>query len=915
MDLLKKFNLPSYLKSKKTIAEMSKCIADKFEGRTDPESVETLNELQGRLRDLQEHIKAEHERKTNPQAQQQGMPQQGMMGQGQGMPGVMQDSPQPNPSPDENAFEKHGENSSKNDYNFGGALSKMFGAGAGDPNAEGFAGTQVGAGFQEGASADQIAGSAMGIAGGAMALGDMANTAFGDTGIDTSGRTAAPEVGSTGLATAGGAMKGAQAGMAFGPLGAAVGGVLGGASSFFGNKKAKRDAEEAEDNFNLADYNRGIKFNKYGGSLSDNNYKFGGYGDPPVEGDYETKNLLSILNGSNQEQSILDKNKVKNDYKITIDGNLDSLDNDKYGYNDKYTSSIEGRFNDDDKKSTFNPMELMRYAPVAMNLGQLATLKRDENVNLERLNNRYEKNYVDERSLQNMAKESALNTRDALMSASGGSGARASANLLASQNLANKGMSDAYFKANAINAAEDKYAQEFNKKNDITNLQQSNQEKMYDLTREAAYKQNKSDLLAAIGDDLGGIGQEEMFKRYPELMGLGYDWKGRAVDREEIVNNNSTSVLPNRNSVETKNNPNEAKLAENKETLENPESTTNNNSITNSATGVEGTTKGTNPNIKKTEKEIAEEKKRVAPGIYNPGAMETPGLDVAGAPVGARTMIGEEGNDVGINNGGKKILTIDDAIKEMQTFPWERAESSYAHEETLDRALKGPFDDSQNESSKITSLEELGEKTNMWSARNKKNEAYVDKEILPQLKRAQEMISDFQLPLKIDDRGDMEKGTIKIYEPEKSYSKVDFGVVKSMLEHEGFVQDKNNKAVFRLKNNHEKLSSLTGWSDGGNISDPRINKSIKNNVQKMFNDNKGLVVTGATRGHKLNNKLRAQGKAVKNSKHLSGKALDLRVNSASEAFMKKVNSDKKYKDSLGIEDVIKHHNHIHVEWK
>ena len=70
-------------------------------------------------------------------------------------------------------------------------------------------------------------------------------------------------------------------------------------------------------------------------------------------------------------------------------------------------------------------------------------------------------------------------------------------------------------------------AQEFNTGVNRTNLQQSNQENQLNLEQEAAYRTNKSKLLSQIGNDLGGVGKEEMLKMYPELMGLNYDYKGR----------------------------------------------------------------------------------------------------------------------------------------------------------------------------------------------------------------------------------------------------------------------------------------------------------------------------------------------------------------------------------------------------
>lgn len=66
MDIIKKFNLPSYVKGK-TFAEAAKIISKKFEDRTDPESIATLNEIMSRHKAAQEYVKAEQDKKSQPQ--------------------------------------------------------------------------------------------------------------------------------------------------------------------------------------------------------------------------------------------------------------------------------------------------------------------------------------------------------------------------------------------------------------------------------------------------------------------------------------------------------------------------------------------------------------------------------------------------------------------------------------------------------------------------------------------------------------------------------------------------------------------------------------------------------------------------------------------------------------------------------
>ena len=803
MDILKQFNLPSYLKGK-SFSEASKCLADKFEGRNSPEDVATLNDLQGRLKSAQEHVKSKYE-KPNPQ----GMPQgQGMQGGAPG--GVPQQQGQE--MPQEMTSRQEARPQEGSEYNFGGTLAKMFGAGAGNPEAEGFAGTQVGAGFEEGASSSQIAGSAMGIAGGAMALGDMANTAFGDTGIDTTGRSGAVEVGSTGGAVAGGAIKGVSAGKAFGPWGAAIGGVLGAGSGFLGNKKAKKDALEAKFNSALAEHNAASgKYAKYGGQLG-KKYETGGdlynedlpmtnalnfltpYGLSPMKGGQPSEAGLSLSDFEKRKQyssediagGIADEDYMNG--LTSFANSLGSNNGSEYvkesqeitqNNEDLFKQSAEDNLN----KSKVNPMENLRYAAPLMNIAQLASLKKPEDVNLGRIDSKYEKNYVDERSMQNMAKESALNTRNALMSASGGSGARASANLLASQTLGNKAMSDAYFKSTELNRAEDRAAQNFDMKSNVRNLMQGNQETAYNLEREAAYKQNKSDLMAAIGNDLGGIGQEELFKKYPEMMGLGYDPRGNAVGREESAYDESFA----------------------------------------------------------TKKTSGEENKK------------------------AKASLGE-----------------DSKANNFRTKPSERQGTSF---EDIDVDEVNP-----SATSAATNAEGANKGTNKSNS--------VTKRVIPGPMEQPLFKASNWTNNKVKNPGSTDTITGNMSKDESFIGKVNKDVAREIEERD-----------------FTPLSEITGWMHGGNVSDPTISSSIKDSVDKMFAENGGIVITGARRKGDLNNKLVSEGKAVKNSRHLDGKALDLRINDASERFMKKVNSDKKYKDSLGIEDVIKHHNHIHVEWK
>ena len=446
--IMKQFNLPTYVKGK-TFSEASALIAKRFEDRNSPEDIATLNDLQGRLQQAQEYIKVIQEARTKPQQ----------------VATVSSHETGAEPSGSEPASQVDAQG---NKLFLGGSLGGGKGAEAGAGEAAG-GGVGVG-GYMQAAS-------------GAM---ELANMAFGDTGIDTSGRSAAPDVPSRGASAASGAMKGAQAGMAFGPWGAAIGGVVGGAAGLIGGAKANREADEASFNYDLAQHNQASNSYKSGGKLLANMYQDGGGTDP----------VITDTNSSTQP-------------------------------NTANVSDVP------ESGTKFNPTELLRYAPAAMNLAQLANLKKPEKVGLDRLGNKYNEQLVDERELQNVVQEGTLNTRDALLSSSGGSGSTARANLLASQLQGTKALSQAYQSAGAENRQEKRKGQQFDLSVDQTNLGQSNQEKNINLQLDAGFQSNKSKLMAQLGDDLGGIGQEELFKRYPELMGLSYGSKGEHLTSEE----------------------------------------------------------------------------------------------------------------------------------------------------------------------------------------------------------------------------------------------------------------------------------------------------------------------------------------------------------------------------------------------
>ena len=270
-DLTIQFNLPSYVKGK-SFAEASKAIEAKFKGRNDKASIETKQELLERLSQAQEFIKQ----------------------QGEGF-------------------------ASNNTFNGGGrptvqGVNELIPNGitnlTTNSNIEGISGPLN----LEGQSVASAGTGAAGIVDAASTALELSNMAFGKTGIDTTGSTKAPEVKVGNMAT-NGALKGAKAGMAFGPWGAAVGGVLGGVSGLIGGNKAKKDAIEASRNYDWAQNSKHIT-----------TFDLGGYTDPNKS---KAIHLPNKENPKEQEEALLHYQNQKKLTDTQVEGFLNQRASDR----------------------------------------------------------------------------------------------------------------------------------------------------------------------------------------------------------------------------------------------------------------------------------------------------------------------------------------------------------------------------------------------------------------------------------------------------------------------------------------------------------------------------------------------------------------------------------------------------------
>ena len=484
MDIMSQFNLPKYLKGK-TFAEASKALDDKFKDRNDTESISTMNELQERLRKAQEFVKKQQEMNSKPSVD----------------------------------FKKGGELEHSSSYNEGGEI------------------------ITEGPGV----GSIMGAATGAMKLVDMLE----NNNVDTSGRTSAEYTDRLGN-TAQGALSGAKVGGAIVPglghaIGAIGGGLIGGLSG-----PSDKDVTKAKANNLYASMKssrvQGSNVAKFGLDLSF-------LDDLPKDVDFMAMNDSEMIDENLGKP--LATPRVKAMDLSGISAGIDSLSEKSPGsvmdmsgieaaglYNplDEHQELGAGSFGAKAKNPSFSDKvrfgankilspENLRYAPAAMNISQLSNLEQPKDIAFGRSNRKYQQQLVDEQGLQNTVRQATASNRDAILSSAGGSSSKGRAALLASQLQGTKALSQAYQQAGAENRGEARAAQSFDQATEKFNIGQADKAKLTNLQRNAAYQTNRSKLLSQIGQDLGGIGQEELFKKYPELAGLGYDSKGRKIKK------------------------------------------------------------------------------------------------------------------------------------------------------------------------------------------------------------------------------------------------------------------------------------------------------------------------------------------------------------------------------------------------
>ena len=169
---------------------------------------------------------------------------------------------------------------------------------------------------------------------------------------------------------------------------------------------------------------------------------------------------------------------------------------------------------------------MLRYAPVAGNLLNLATQRRPEDTALERATSRYTPSYLSEEAATSRLESGRRAAVGDIYGTSGGNLASARSNILGANVGFLGAQSDAYRDLALSNIAQDQAAQQFNVSQDRFNIEQANREEQIRAQNEAAFQQARSQGLQDIFQNLGNIGRESQLGDIVTAA-YGYDPYGR----------------------------------------------------------------------------------------------------------------------------------------------------------------------------------------------------------------------------------------------------------------------------------------------------------------------------------------------------------------------------------------------------
>ena len=528
-EIITKFKLPSYIQGK-SFAEASTLIDKKFEGRNDMMSKTTKEELLNRLADAQEYVKSQSQPEPIGQSQLDPM-NQSQFADGGGMAGFL----------DENS------EIGKQSMDVSSALSSIISPG-------GSYGKQMvkneNSGFYDeklqqdqaiGKSLDTVkdtVASAAGPLGMAVRAGQKLGMAVGDAIGGDAGSAASSMIDPTTSQISNLTNKDMK-------IGDRLLGVIPGISGIKASQAAEKRLNEFQTQKRKTDYfnnylntqnNNGVNVNAKGGYI--NQYKKGGPFDIPqiaqsTEKDQPVDKFNPIIDYTLVDNILANKKQTMSDSASLNDVNRD------YEGNQFETEVIDTTEPKKTKKFDLNNINMssLRGVPLAMDAYQLATMGKPDVESLGRLNNKYQKQFLDEKTYENMVKQQAAAASNAI-GRSGVSTGQMIASNLGIQLNATRGMADAYNNMKQHNIGERKLEQQTEFNNAQVNLTQGNAENDINARNKGAFKTERSRLLGNLGTSIGQVGKEQLFKQYPKMMGLGYNWNGKYFQNEsgDIMN-------------------------------------------------------------------------------------------------------------------------------------------------------------------------------------------------------------------------------------------------------------------------------------------------------------------------------------------------------------------------------------------
>ena len=166
----------------------------------------------------------------------------------------------------------------------------------------------------------------------------------------------------------------------------------------------------------------------------------------------------------------------------------------------------------------------LRYAPIGANLMQLARMSKPEVERLSRLNNQYQKQYLDEATYENQARQQTAGAINAIGRSGVTNGQMINATLAAQLN-GTRAVADGYNQVRRHNIEQEQMRQQVAMGNNQANMAQSNLEKDINARNRAAYQTNRSRLIGQLGNDFGNVGREELYKDMA-ISSTGYDYRG-----------------------------------------------------------------------------------------------------------------------------------------------------------------------------------------------------------------------------------------------------------------------------------------------------------------------------------------------------------------------------------------------------